>query len=365
MPSPPEYFWILIQPVDREKELVAAGVLDDQKLDTHSVDAAFLQTEIAPDTMVDVHNGVVGLKRAKIFQDRAGRARPFGATMGTLAEDFLFGDDDQPLGRDHTSADELANEHAHRFPRSRTQAGDDGYASVGQKRSHPVGLSGRSRRDGDRKACFVPAPDALDQWVEGGALSALCTSSLDRAGEIRGVLHCERRCVDGRVLDGFEIRGVTRDDSAGVGRDGGPGGECSGHVLFAEVERGHGKVWAAFVLGLTRAGALELGTDRVYERRRLLDDERRSLRQKIEDWDQIVECGQIAIEPESAPGGDDVLFQRPCLGGWVIHVVAQRAQHRIRTGLVLRRRDDLARRRQVNAFDAPARALVFRIEGLE
>ena len=61
----------LVQAVDGQVELVAAGVLDDREIDADAADQLAFEAEVAADAVLDVDDVVARLERAQILEEAA------------------------------------------------------------------------------------------------------------------------------------------------------------------------------------------------------------------------------------------------------------------------------------------------------
>ncbi len=78
-----------VYPLDREVHRVVAGVFKVQKIAFDVGDLEMPQAAVFRDSVIDVHDVIVGLQLLKIEQ-RAFRGRAFAAMDSGLAENFLF-----------------------------------------------------------------------------------------------------------------------------------------------------------------------------------------------------------------------------------------------------------------------------------
>ena len=99
-------FLNLVEPINRQVQLVAAAVLDHQEVDGEPPDVLVHQAVVLADAVLDVDDVIAHRERAQIFEKGLGPllgAALFGPVHAS-SEDFLFGDQDQRFGRrDHPS----------------------------------------------------------------------------------------------------------------------------------------------------------------------------------------------------------------------------------------------------------------------
>ena len=98
-------FLNLIQAIDRQKQLIAARILDDDQVDRHARHLFVFEAAIAPDPVIGVDDQIARRERAQIFEEGAGlRRAALGGSVRALPEDFLFGEQHEAVQRRHGTA---------------------------------------------------------------------------------------------------------------------------------------------------------------------------------------------------------------------------------------------------------------------
>ena len=102
-----------IEPLDRDKQLVVAGIAQLEKLLLAVADADLLQADEHADAVVHVDDEIADLEIAQIGQERLGRRAPALGRAPFFLEDVGFGVDLQAGVRQTESARQLAERHEH------------------------------------------------------------------------------------------------------------------------------------------------------------------------------------------------------------------------------------------------------------
>ena len=104
----------LVEPPDRQIQLVAASVLDGDEVDgVASGDRLVDEPLVAADPVLGVHDVVAEREAPQVFEEgarRVGGLRALAAPVGARAEDLLLGDQHEPVGREHDAARERTDD---------------------------------------------------------------------------------------------------------------------------------------------------------------------------------------------------------------------------------------------------------------
>jgi len=207
-------FLNLVQPVDRQVELVAPRVLDDQEIDREAADVLVQEPEVFADAVLDVHERESPTASAR-RSSRNGLAPFFElrslARWTRRPKILLFGDQDErfggaiiPRARAPITTEVSA---AERPPSSALGSKRPGRSVHGRiamaderQKALPLGLG--ACREKDREASLVPRDEPIDERVERPGFPREARAVVTRALEVSMILGGERRDLFGGHLEG-------------------------------------------------------------------------------------------------------------------------------------------------------------------
>ncbi len=178
-----------IQPLDRDEELVLAGVAELHELLRIEADVDALQADEMSDAVVDVDDEVAGLEVAEVGQERPRRRLAALVDLALFFEDVGLGPElELGLGQAEAAAQVAdADEHRRRVRVARMfhRHGED--LVVGQELDRALGPAGRVRDEDHRVAALAAAPDFLDPVLHPpGELDRRLTPDVDRPRVVVG-----------------------------------------------------------------------------------------------------------------------------------------------------------------------------------
>src|SRR5262249_59940887 len=104
-----------IEPLDRQVELVAVRVLEEQEIAFAIADLHRPETEVAPEAVVLVDDDVVDREIAERGQRGAALVLRSSQRAPAGSKDFRLGEHDDPEGRNRKAGRALADDHRQRF----------------------------------------------------------------------------------------------------------------------------------------------------------------------------------------------------------------------------------------------------------
>ncbi len=227
----------LIQAPDRQVQLVSAAVLDRDEIDGHSGDRLVNEALVAPDAVLAVHDAIARRKTAQVFEEGTRGVAALCAlapAVRTRAEDLLFGDEHEAIGRKDDAAPRVARRRlalrragsCRRATRESNAASRSGASDplVAKEGHEPLSLRLRASRDEDAHSVVSPVKKTPHERRKP------CALSFRRAGRFHGDRHVlvvaggevQRVAAVRRghaLEDAHPPFGLSRDDRAVEGED--------------------------------------------------------------------------------------------------------------------------------------------------
>ncbi len=170
-----------VEPLDRNEQLVFAGVAQLEELLRCVADADLLQADEHADAVVDVDDEIADLEVAKIGEERLRRRSPPLGRAAVFFEDVRLGVNLQPGVRQAESTRQAADRHQHRRVTGILGALDRNREDVVflQQLDGPFGAARRGRHE-QRGFAVLAAPADIGDPVGDPAFSSTRRLALDR-----------------------------------------------------------------------------------------------------------------------------------------------------------------------------------------
>ena len=202
-----------VEPLDRDEELVLAGVAELHELLVVEADRDPFQADEQADAVVDVDDEVAGLQIAEVREERPGGRAAALVDLALFLEDVGLGPELQLRLRQAEAAAQMTDADQHRGGMAIVRALDRHREDVvvGEQLDRPLGAAGGMRDEDHRVAALAAAADLVDPVGHAaGELHRRLARDVDR------VRHRRARGVSSAVApDSHERDGVPLQQQFG------------------------------------------------------------------------------------------------------------------------------------------------------